>query len=146
MVTNEELRKALRDMWPNLDGTHGIILLKDKKGYHEPDMMVVDEIIMKVRASWNSGETDLGMLFGVPEKADCDDWALEAYARVRAHFRATESLPVCFGQVIGNKFDGEFCNHTKNILYSDGLYLLEPQTGKIKRPVKGEDAVWFVEI
>jgi hypothetical protein len=117
-----------------------MILLKDRGGYYEPDQESLKEAFGNI-------ETSLNTLFGgLTENYDCDDYALDLYARVRLYYRAKERLPVCFGQVIGTKFDGVMQNHTKNIFYSGGIYLVEPQTGEIKKADPKEDQVWFVEI
>lgn len=155
MITSDKIRNELEIIWPILANRKRGILMPLDRRFLEVDLFKIKELVERSRqrfeASLPKHEVTMDEVISghrkQEEDEDCDDWALEAYAYVKRYYRKKEGLkyPAPFGRCIGNKFNGVEENHTMNIVYSNGIYLVEPQTGEVRKPGKG-DSIWFVEM
>ena len=147
MISSKQIRKDLQDIWPNLDGKSGFILLTDKN-FLEPDFDELLEVLKEHKKFFNETKQEFSVedLFGgSPPKRDCDKWAKSADAYVDKYYREkdSETLARIFGKCIGTKFNGVRQNHTKCWTRSKGsIWLVEPQVPEITSPTKG-DEIWF---
>lgn len=117
ILSSKEIRKGFRTIWPN-----AVFLRTPDLQYYVPTIPEMDAVISEF-TEWNA-----------PKWADCNWFALQAYAWVQDKKRDNES-PWAFGVADGNKFNKFPEQHTLNIAYCrEYIYLIDVQK---KRSWKG---------
>lgn len=139
-TTSEQIRKALRGVWPNIQ----FVWLQDRI-YIMPSISVIEGILL------SSGICALRFN---GELMDCDDYALLANAHVkRQRIDVSDSLTsednfhFSFGEAFGDLVRGQETPHTCNVvLAQEGLFLIEPQTYEYWEPKVGLDNILIVKM
>lgn len=104
------IRKTIRVVWPN-----SVFLRTPDEYYYVPSVSEMDTVIAEFPI-WNA-----------PKWADCNWFALQAYAWVQYHRRDSDA-PWSFGIADGNKFRKFPEQHTLNIAYCrEYIYLIDVQ-------------------
>jgi hypothetical protein len=142
IIPSSDIRKAVKETWRK----RVIMVLSDPEWWlpavasvkEEMDQVAVDRMVY------------------VPQLFECEEFALAlmyGVRRRRADLALTGKLPreewrnFPLGRVVGKRFRGKKVDHWINIcLTKEGLYLIEPQTREMWRPVESEDEIYFLDM
>jgi hypothetical protein len=127
--TSSNIRKAIRSIWPN-----AVFLRLPDEHYYVPSKLEMD------------GAIDSLPILNPPKWADCNWFALQAYAEIQLD-KLHDEAPWSFGMADGNKFNKFPMQHTLNITYTiDGIYLIDVQHKKQWLGSKTDDYILTVSM
>lgn len=133
--TADEIRKTLKETWPQLSQ----IWIFD----HKLDCIEKDELKAMISTFWNR-------IKNKGEKLDCDDQALFFHADAKKYWanHSTGYNALCIGEVAGTQFQGWPDVHNQNIAIDDKgeILLIEPQTKEIFKANSIDDLPYWVRI
>jgi hypothetical protein len=127
--TSSSIRKSIRAIWPN-----AVFLRLPDEQYYVPYLVEIEETIDNLPS------------LKAPTWADCNWWALQAYARIQLD-KLHDEAPWAFGMADGNKFNKFPSQHTLNIAYTrDGIYLIDVHLSKKWLGSKTDDYILTVSM
>ena len=134
VATSAEIRKAIRELWPNVE----LLWLPD--GTYE--RIEIELLIVMLKGS------DVAEIARQGEIFDCDDYALLANAYIkRKQIGLSYGHPIAFGECFASRLKGRDMAHSLNIAYCiDGLWLIEPQGWHYWQANKERDNVHTVKM
>lgn len=124
MIHSSQIRSQIKAIWPKCKN----VWLTDKH-YSELPFSVLNDFVEKYKLDPIDG-------------ADCEEYALYFMADFRLDF---PTYPL--GQCIARKIHGMKLVHTCNIaITNEGVHLIEPQIGAIRKPNPDEDDIFFIKL
>ena len=137
-ITSNEIRTALRGIWPKIQ----FIWLQDRI-YIKPSIKEVEGFIIA---------SEVFKLRFNGELMDCDDYSLLLNAYVKRQridmgdtLSAEDNFHLAFGEAFGDEIRG-IENHTVNICVAqEGVFLIEPQTCEYWQPTNN-DSILLVKM
>jgi hypothetical protein len=127
--SSANIRKGIRNLWPN-----AVFLRLPDEHYYVPSLVEIE------------GAVDNLPILKAPPWADCNWWALQAYAEIQLD-KLNDAAPWSFGLADGNKFNKFPSQHTLNIAYTrDGVYLIDVQNHKQWLGSKTDDYILTVSM
>jgi hypothetical protein len=143
LIPSTTVRRAVNDIWHK---RRVVMVLSDPEWWLPTIEMIKEEI--------DQAATD--RLTYVQHLFECEEFALALMFTIRRR-RADLALAgrlsreqwrnLPLGRVVGNRFRGKKIDHWINIcLTQEGLYLIEPQTREMWRPVEVEDEIYFLDM
>ena len=140
IVKSADVRKAIKAAWPKLK----FMVLSDREWWL-PEVENVEAMVHEVAVD--------RMSF-IPPLFECEEFSLALVAAIRGRradlYRAGKLQPERvrnwpLGVVCGTRFQGEDVDHWINVCVTrQGVWLIEPQTGLMWQPEKGEDEIFFL--
>jgi hypothetical protein len=143
LIPSATVRRAITDIWRN----RRVVKVLSDPEWWLPAVETIKEEIKQVAVD---------RLTYVQHIFECEEFALALMYEIRrrrADLALGGKLPreqwrnFPLGRVVGKRFRGEKVDHWINIcLTKEGLYLIEPQTREMWRPVESEDEIYFLDM